>query len=197
MVFSAVTVDDKRGVLYVPTGNQMTEPFVPESDAVLALDKKTSEKRWVTTLAPEQMGGEDIYHLGCEAWVDPERKTCSPENPSGQGDRDIVAPAVLVAGPDGKDIILAGSKDGMLYGLDPDDGGKVLWNVRVGRGGELGGIEWGFSSDGKNAYVPVIDMDADMQADGSLTAVDIVTGKSVWRVSGMAAVCEGKAVPPM
>ncbi len=195
VVFSAVTVDDKRQLLYVPTGNQMTEPKVAESDAILALDMKTGAKRWVTSLAPEQMGGEDIYHLGCEAWVDPERATCSPENPSGHGDRDFVAPAALVEGPDGKDILLVGSKDGMLYGLDPDAGGTVRWQVRVGRGGELGGIEWGFSTDGKNAYVPVIDANADMQADGSFTAVEIATGKPVWRIADLLPACDGKPAP--
>jgi polyvinyl alcohol dehydrogenase (cytochrome) len=195
VVFSAVTVDDKRHLLYVPTGNQMTEPKVAESDAILALDMTTGAKRWVTSLAPEQMGGEDIYHLGCEAWVDPERATCSPENPSGHGDRDFVAPAALVEGPDGKDILLVGSKDGMLYGLDPDAGGTVRWQVRVGRGGELGGIEWGFSTDGKNAYVPVIDANADMQADGSFTAVEIATGKPVWRIADLLPACDGKPAP--
>lgn len=196
VVFSAVTVDDKRQLLYVPTGNQMTEPQVRESDAVLALDMKTGAKRWVASLAPEQMGGSDIYHLGCEAWVDPERPTCSPENPTGKGDRDFVAPAALVTRGDGKEIILAGSKDGMFYGLDPDNDGAVMWKVRVGRGGEVGGIEWGFATDGRNAYVPVTDMDADMKSDGSFTAVDLQSGKPVWRVSGLPGECEGKASPP-
>lgn len=196
VVFSAVTVDEKRGLLYVPTGNQMTEPEVEESDAVVALDIDTGEKRWVRNLAPAQMGGADIYHLGCEAWVDPERPTCSPENPEGHGDRDFVSPAVLVTRTDGSDILLAGSKDGMLYGLDPDAQGRVLWQLRVGRGGEVGGIEWGFSSDGRNAYVPVVDMNADMKADGSFTAVDIMTGKAVWRISGMEPDCEAKSTPP-
>ena len=196
VVFSAVTVDDKRGLLYVPTGNQMTEPVVPESDAMLALDMKTGAKRWVKSLAPEQMGGQDIYHIGCEKWVDPERGSCSPLNPKGQGDRDIASPAVLVERSDGKEIIVAGSKDGMLYGLDPDDGGKVLWQIRLGAGGEIGGIQYGFSSDGINAYVPVIDMEADLKANGSFTAVDLLTGESVWRIQGMVPDCEGKATPP-
>ena len=196
VVFSGVTVDEKRGLLYVPTGNQMTEPVVAESDAVLALDMETGAKRWITTLTPEQMGGEDVYHLGCEAWVDPERATCPPGNPEGQGDRDLVSPAVLVERSDGKEILLAGSKDGMLYGLDPDNSGKVMWQIRLGKGGELGGIQWGFSSDGKNAYVPVIDMNQDMRSNGSFTAVDLMTGQSVWRVQDMVPDCEGKLSPP-
>ena len=51
-VFSAITVDDKRGLLYVPTANQQTEPVIPESDAVIALDMKTGAKVWVRGLAP-------------------------------------------------------------------------------------------------------------------------------------------------
>jgi polyvinyl alcohol dehydrogenase (cytochrome) len=91
--------------------------------------------------------------------------------------------------------VLAGSKDGVLYGLDPDAGGKVIWQTRVGRGGEVGGIEWGFSTDGRNAYVPVVDMNADMNADGSFTAVDIETGAHVWRVDDLVPACDGKPAP--
>ncbi len=196
VVFSAVTVDPKRHLLYVPTGNQMTEPRVAESDAILALDAKTGARRWVSALAPAQMGGADIYHLGCEAWVDPERPTCSPHNPSGKGDRDFAAPAALVQRSDGTEVLLAGSKDGMLYALDPDREGKVLWQTRLGRGGEVGGIEWGFATDGKHAYVPVTDMDADMKADGSFTAVDLDNGKTVWRIEGMPGDCAEKPTPP-
>ena len=194
-VFSGITVDEKRGVIYVPTANQQTEPVIPESDSVIAFDMKTGAKVWVQGLAPEHMGGQDVYHLGCEAWVDAERKTCSPLNPEGRGDRDIVSPAILVERADGKEVVLAGTKDGMLYALDPDAKGNILWQTRVGRGGEVGGIEWGFASDGKNAYTPVLDMDADMKGNGSLTAVDLMTGKFVWRVENIEAECEGKPVP--
>lgn len=195
-VWSGITVDEKRGLLYVGNGNQFTEPVVAESDAVMALDMKTGAKRWIKNLAPEQMGGQDIYHLACEAWWDPERKNCSPENPEGHGDRDIGAPPALVTRTDGRDVIIAGSKDGMLYALDPDADGAILWQLRVGRGGEMGGIEFGVATDGRYAYAPVVDMDADLSSDGSLTAVDLITGKVVWRVDNIEAVCAGKPTPP-
>ncbi len=195
-VWSGISVDERRGVVYVGNGNQFTEPRVEESDAVMALDIKTGAKRWVRSLAPEQMGRQDIYHLACEAWWDPERKNCSPENPQGHGDRDIGAPPILVMRVDGRDVVVAGSKDGMLYALDPDANGKVLWNVRVGRGGEAGGIEFGIASDGRNAYAPVVDMNSDLSSDGSLTAVDLVSGKPAWRVDRIAARCGGLPTPP-
>ncbi|MGR8920030.1 MAG: outer membrane protein assembly factor BamB family protein [Gammaproteobacteria bacterium] len=194
-VWSGLAIDEKRGLLYAGNGNQFTEPEVAESDAVMALDLATGAKRWIANLAPEQMGGKDIYHLACEAWWDPERKNCSPENPQGHGDRDLGAPPLLVTRRDGKDVVVAGTKDGMLYALDPDDGGKVLWRLRVGRGGEVGGIEFGIAADGRYAYAPVVDMDADLSSNGSLTAVDLVTGEPAWRVENIEPRCAGKKLP--
>lgn len=195
-VWSGLSVDEKRGLLYAGNGNQFTEPRVETSDAVMALDLDTGEKRWVRNLAPAQMGGQDIYHLACEAWWDPERRNCSPANPSGQGDRDLGAPPVLVTRTDGRDVIVAGTKDGMLYALDADADGAVLWSLRVGRGGEVGGIEFGIAADDERVYAPVVDMDADMVSDGSLTAVDLLTGKPVWRVEDMTPRCADKPTPP-
>ena len=162
----------------------------------MALDMQTGKKRWVKGLAPEQMGGQDIYHLACEAWWDPERKNCSPENPTGQGNRDIGAPPILTTRTDGKDVIALGTKDRMRYALDPDNDGAVLWNIRVGKGGEAGGVEYGAASDGRYAFAPVVDMDIDLNSNGSLTAVDLMTGKSVWRVENSDDRCEGKKKPP-
>lgn len=195
-VWSGISVDDRRGVVYVGNGNQFTEPRVEESDAVMALDMRTGAKVWVRSLAPEQMGGQDIYHLACEAWWDPERKNCSPANPEGHGDRDIGAPPAFVTRSDGKDVIVVGTKDGMLYALDPDNQGAVLWNIRVGNGGEVGGIEYGLAADENTAYAPVVDMNADMSSNGSLTAVDLITGEALWRVENIVPECEGRPTPP-
>jgi polyvinyl alcohol dehydrogenase (cytochrome) len=192
-IFVAPTIDAKRGVLYVGTGNQHTEPFVPESDAVVALDLTTGAKRWVTTLAPEQFGGKDIYHIGCEEWSPAKREGCSPENPKGQGDRDFAAPVMLVTRHDGKEVLVAGSKDGMLYALDPDARGKVVWQVRVGKGGELGGIEYGMATDGQLIYAPVVDWNVGEKADGALNAVDLMTGQVRWRTPAPQDSCTGKA----
>ncbi|MCC7411079.1 MAG: PQQ-binding-like beta-propeller repeat protein [Gammaproteobacteria bacterium] len=195
-VWSVPTVDEKRGLLYIATANQMTEPRVDESDAVVALDMTTGAKRWVRSLAPAQMGGQDIYHLGCETWVDETRSTCPPVNPSGQGDRDLGAPVILQTRADGSDVLLAGSKDGMVYALDPDASGAILWQRRLGRGGELGGVEYGMAADRERLYVPIADVDADLVASGSMNAVNLATGEIDWRVAGSNDTCVGKPVPP-
>lgn len=195
-VWSGVTVNNARSLIYVATGNQWTGPQVRESDSVMALDMQSGHRRWVTSLAPQQMGGKDIYVLGCEAWIDPERTVCSPKNPKGEGDRDLSSPPELVTLKDGHQLLLAASKDGMFYALDPDTG-SLRWKVRVGHGGDLGGVEYGFSSDNERAYIPVSDVNAsNLQANGAIVAVDLSIGKIVWRISGDKNGCRNKPTPP-
>lgn len=194
-VWSGIAVDEKRRALYVSTGNQYTEPRVKESDAIVALDIDSGKKKWIAELAPEQMNRTDIYHLGCETWVDPKRSTCSPVNPKGHGDRDFGAPASLVTLADRSELVLAGSKDGMFYALNPDSG-QIIWQLRVGKGGEIGGIEYGFATDGENAYVPVGDVDLTTnKASGTVTAISLKTGKPVWRYAAPQDVCINKPEP--
>ena len=85
-------------------------------------------------------------------------------------------------------MILAGQKSGVIYALDPDDGGKVLWQVKVGNGGALGGIEWGFAADQENVYVPVADVSGAARKPG-LTALKIANGEKLWHVPAPPANC--------
>ncbi len=194
-VWSVPTIDARRNLLYISTGNQYTEPVVEESDAIVALNLETGKKHWVKNFAPEHMNNQDIYHFGCEVWVDDTRSTCSPLNPKGQGDREFGAPVVLTALADGSDILLAGSKDGMLYALDPDRNGELIWKKRLGRGGELGGIQFGFATDGTRAFIPIADVNADFKADGALISLEVKSGKIIWRVPAPGDTCVGKPMP--
>src|SRR4029077_12613969 len=123
------TVDEKRGLLYVTTGDNFTQPATDTSDAVLALRMKTGEIVW-----KRQMTAGDVYSGGiCEEEKDP----CGP-------DYDFGASAMLVNVGE-RDVIVAGQKSGLVYGLDPDADGKILWQSRAGKGGENGGVEWGMA----------------------------------------------------
>jgi polyvinyl alcohol dehydrogenase (cytochrome) len=51
-----------------------------------------------------------------------------------------------------------GQKSGVAYALDPDKQGEVLWQTRVGKGGGLGGSQWGSATDGQNLYVALSDI---------------------------------------
>ena len=59
----------------------------------------------------------------------------------------------------------------MIYALDPDANGKKLWEVKLGNGGALGGIEWGFAADGENVYVPMADVSGAARKPG-ITALE-------------------------
>ena len=80
----------------------------------------------------------------------------------------------------GKQVLLAGQKSGILWCLDPDNNGRILWQLRLGAGSGLGGIEWGDAADGKYAYVAISDRVAPLGAEPGISAVDFATGKRVW-----------------
>ena len=169
-VWSAPTIDAKRGVLYLATGDSYTDVKEDGSDAIMAIDLATGQVRWRT-----QVTQADNYLSGCTA----EHPLVNCPKPLGH-DFDFGAPPILLTLPSGADILLAGQKSGMAYGIDPDSG-KVLWTTKVGEGGPLGGIEWGLATEGKRLYVGVADafMPSPPGRPG-LTALDPATGKRLW-----------------
>ena len=74
-----------------------------------------------------------------------------------------------------------------MHALDPDREGEILWQVRAGKGGGVGGIEWGPAADEKNVYVAVSDVQLDTngqvspKAGGGLLALQLADGKQMWR----------------
>jgi polyvinyl alcohol dehydrogenase (cytochrome) len=79
----------------------------------------------------------------------------------------------------------------MVHALDPDQGGELVWSVRVGQGGTMGGVQWGSATDGKNVYVANSDIgrimlpfanntDADPKRGGGMYALRLEDGKRVW-----------------
>jgi polyvinyl alcohol dehydrogenase (cytochrome) len=84
----------------------------------------------------------------------------------------------------------------MVTALDPDNHGAILWQTRIGRGGWVGGIEWGPATDGVNLYVALSDMSwvanlvLDPRAGGGLFALNIATGAKIWVAPPPS--CEGR-----
>src|SRR5438552_5999796 len=90
-------------------------------------------------------------------------------------------------------VLLVSQKSAIVHALDPDRNGEILWQTRIGKGGALGGIQWGSASDGKNMYAALSDIAfikpefttgkklvANPKAGGGLFALDVATGKKVW-----------------
>ena len=88
---------------------------------------------------------------------------------------------------DGRAVLIAGQKSGVGFALDPEKQGAVLWEYRAGRGGVLGGIEWGIAADANHAYFPVADNNAPQP--GGLHAVDKSTGQRVWFAAPLPPIC--------
>src|SRR5690606_21026711 len=178
--WSAPTLDAARGVLYVTTGNNYTGQTA-HTDAVVALDIATGDIAWSSQLTPG-----DEFNLYCRQ---------QPEGCPG-ADYDIGASAVHVVLPDGRERLLIGQKSGVVFGLDPADEGRVLWEARVGEGGINGGVLWGMASDGDKVYAAVSDLARRQQPDrdavdprpngvdptrgGGLTALNVVDGSRMW-----------------
>jgi polyvinyl alcohol dehydrogenase (cytochrome) len=182
-IWSAPTIDLEKKVIYVGTGDNFSDPGTKTSDAILAFDMQTGKMLW-----SKQLTEDDIYNMACEPG--PSKASC----PEDKGpDVDIGASPILVKASNGKRVLLVSQKSGVAHGLDPDRQGAILWQTRVGRGGSLGGIQWGSASDGKNMYVALSDivflqaefttgkpLVVDPKAGGGLFALDVVTGKKVW-----------------
>jgi polyvinyl alcohol dehydrogenase (cytochrome) len=79
-------------------------------------------------------------------------------------------------------MLLAGQKSGEFYGIDAGTGAR-LWKITTGPGGILGGIEWGFATDGTAAYVSLSSaLEKKAGEAGGLMAVNVTDGKTRWFV---------------
>ena len=178
-IWSAPTLDLKRGVLYAGTGNSYTDVPTKGNDAIIAFDLKTGAIRWISQVTPG-----DNFIMNCRQ---PGQGNC-PQNAG--PDSDFGSSPILRKLPNGKEIILAGQKSGLLYGLDPDQQGKKIWETRLSDGTALGGIEWGFAADATTAYVPIADpIGTPATRKPGLYAVKIATGEKLWNTPAPTVPC--------
>jgi len=170
-VWSAPTIDAKRRLLYVGTGNSYTEAPHEGSDAVIAMALDDGAIKWINQLEPK-----DDYIMDCYPGAD--RGPNCPK-PLG-GDYDIGASPILQDLPDGRQILLVGQKSSQVWGLDPDNQGKILWRQRLSQGGPLGGVEFGPASDTDTLYVAISDIYTGGKARPGLTAIHAEDGHILW-----------------
>jgi polyvinyl alcohol dehydrogenase (cytochrome) len=179
-LWSAPTIDPLTKSIYVATGDSYSQPAAPMSDAIVALDLDTGAIKWV-----HQVTSGDAFNMACgsaDGTNCPER--AGPDHDFGQS-------AILLTLSNGRRALVAGQKSGVVHAFDPDQQGRALWERPIGRGGELGGIEWGSSSDGERVYVPLSDITfadpvqrgrggLDAKVGGGLFALRIADGSTAW-----------------
>jgi polyvinyl alcohol dehydrogenase (cytochrome) len=178
-IWAASTIDAKRNLLYVGTGDNHSEPETKTSDAILAMDLDTGKIVW-----SKQLTEHDTFNIACVA-VD---QTNCPQ-PAGP-DLDIGSSPMIVG-----NLLIVGQKAAVVHALDLDNNGDIKWQTRIGRGGALGGIQWGMATDGDNVYVALSDVgfkegtgvfgsgkrfEADPKVGGGLFALRVATGAKVW-----------------
>jgi polyvinyl alcohol dehydrogenase (cytochrome) len=90
------------------------------------------------------------------------------------------------------ELLIVGQKSGVAYGLDPDDQGKIVWESRIGKGGPLGGIEFGGAASDRRVYFPLSDWAPNSTAGGGMFALDIATGKKIWSTAAPQSTCRNR-----
>jgi polyvinyl alcohol dehydrogenase (cytochrome) len=187
-IWSSPTLDLKRKLLYVATGNGYSDPEIKTADAIVAMEMETGAIRWTQQAAPDMFN----WDCGGGGAQGPQKGNC-PEKAG--TDVDFGASPILVDLDGGRQMLLAGQKSAVVWGFDPDQQGKVVWQTRIGKGGPGGGIQWGiaYSPLDKMVLAPLSDtVRGDPIAGGGLFALDAATGKLVWHTPPPKPSCAGR-----
>ncbi|MEM7414598.1 MAG: PQQ-binding-like beta-propeller repeat protein [Gemmatimonadota bacterium] len=187
-VWSSPTVDLARGRVYAGSGENLSRPTNATSDAILSIRLDDGELDWVF-----QATEGDAFTMACTTRA---QQNCpAPPGP----DVDFGMSPMIVERSDGTEVLVAGQKSGTVWGLDPDDGGAVLWSTQIGKGGVLGGIHWGMATDGRYAYAAnadrgqtTVDINPEMEWSPGIFAIDLFTGAVVWETPTPEGVCNGR-----
>ncbi|MEQ1948592.1 MAG: PQQ-binding-like beta-propeller repeat protein [Bryobacteraceae bacterium] len=172
-VWSTPTIDVKRNAIYIATGDSYATPYANTTDAIIALDLNTGKVRWTMQATPN------------DAWI----VGCGPNNrsencPETVGpDYDFGGSPILQSLPNGRSILVAGQKSGIIWALDPDRNGAVLWKTQIAKNptSELpnairtptdGEFVWGGAADNRNVFFGM--------NSGGLVAVQLTTGERTW-----------------
>ncbi len=174
------TLDLAKRALYITTGENYSPPATSLANAFVALSMDTGRILWSKQITPG-----DVWNVAC---ISPDRSNC-PWEPG--PDANFGMAPILVQAGQGQRALIAGQKSGVVTAVDPDRNGEILWQTRIGKGGLLGGIQWGGATDGRRVYVPLSDYgltvvgrrqygSPDPQAGGGIFALDVATGRVLW-----------------
>ena len=187
-VWGPVQIDTKRNAVYVSTGNTFSAPDVGRGDAIMALDMNTGRILWTV-----QDEAGDVWHTGCPQGPPPpgfpprSAGRGRPATPvAGRGpqppkpadyycpdekqnpDWDFSAGVMQYNLANGKSLLIAGQKSGMVWAHDPDNKGAVVWKSDISRGQ----IVFGGAADETTAYFGM--------RGGGIAAVNLADGLEKW-----------------
>lgn len=197
-VWGTVALDPKRRAVYLSTGNAFSEPDVGRSDAVMAMDMDTGKILWTQQALHGDVWHTGNCPAGPPPASFPPRSAArrpmQPGQPArGQGARgggrpqkppppadyycpdaknnpdwDFSAGVMLVDLPNGKSLVIAGQKAGVVWAFDPDKKGELVWKSDISRGE----ITFGAAADEEYGYFGM--------RGGALAAVRLKDGVEQW-----------------
>lgn len=171
-IFSAPTIDPAHGRIYVGSGDSYTNVASDSTNAILALNLADGARVWT-----HQVAKNDAWILLCNG--KPVGNCPSPLGP----DFDFASSPMLIT-HGGRQLLVAGAKSGIVYGLDPLRGGRLLWQRVLAAGTPNGAILWGPATDGERAYVATSEYDPEaQQGPGALVALNPATGAVLWKTA--------------
>jgi polyvinyl alcohol dehydrogenase (cytochrome) len=146
--------------------------------AVLAINLNDGSIAWTMQGYPSEG-----YNSSC---FTPEQVNC-PVEFKGRFGLDVGASPLLLRNTEGKEIIVASQKTGDVWGLDPDNNGKILWRRRVtSADNNLQGV-FGMAADGTTVFTSVFDEKKNPQKESywgieelGIYALDGFTGEALW-----------------
>lgn len=167
-VWNTPTVDGKRGVVYVGTGNNYGPDPNDTSDAILAFRMADGKLLW----SHQEFKGDAFM------------ARCPPTSPGNGncpavlgGDSDFGGGSVILHSQRGRDLLLAAGKGGVAIALDPDQKGKLIWRTKLYTGApppSRGLVLFGGAADAHRVYYPL------QRQGGGLTALAIEDGAQLW-----------------
>jgi polyvinyl alcohol dehydrogenase (cytochrome) len=170
-VWNTPTVDAKRGLIYVGTGNSFGRIAATTSDSILALRMEDGKMMW-----HHQEFVGDAFMTRCQPTNGADSNCAEKLGP----DYDFGGSSAILETVKGKDILLAAGKGGVAIALDPNQEGKLLWRTQLWETqapSASGLVVWGGAADGARVYYPL------QQPGGGLKAVDIQTGRVDWNAA--------------
>ncbi len=172
-VWNSPTVDPVRNAIYFGTGDATTAPDPLTTDGIMAVDIETGKLLW-----SYQATANDVFMGGCSGT---ERSEACP-TPMGP-DMDIGNSPILLTLPNGKRLLLGGTKSADVFALDPDNNGVLVYRTNAAGGpinvtgrAARGSIVWGGAAGDRQVYYGA--------GGAGLVALKPADGEIAWTFTG-------------
>ena len=135
------------------TNRGATNQCLPDNvwqDSIVAIDIDSGHVNWV-----RRLNAQDAWTVACGTNGTVSNPHNCPQVVGPDADFGMAPTFVPVASgaltPSGRDVVVAGQKNGNAYAVDARTG-EVMWASATSPGGLLGGLSWGIAVDKSRVY---------------------------------------------